>query len=150
VPKVEGTQTHYVLFENGLLFAGARALTKRERDVLQFAARGLPSKLIAYGLGIAESTVSTHLESATAKLGLLSRIELVRLAALLTQDERATLDDDALTQAESEVLELLRRGLSNRQIAAARMRSVRTIANQVASLLKKMNEPSRRSLIVRR
>lgn len=53
-----------------------------------------------------------------------------------------------LSEAERDVLDLLQRGLSNEQIASARSRSVRTIANQVASLLRKTSSASRRELLV--
>jgi len=62
-----------------------RALTLRERQVLGYVALGQANKLVAYTLGIAESSVATHLSSAMGKLGLRSRVDLVawlgRLAA---------------------------------------------------------------------
>jgi DNA-binding CsgD family transcriptional regulator len=59
------------------------------------------------------------------------------------------LDDDALAEAEAEVLALLERGLNNRKTASNRMRSVSTIANQVASLLRRTGATSRRQLVAR-
>lgn len=53
-----------------------------------------------------------------------------------------------LTPAEREVLELVVQGLSNAEIAQRRKASVRTVANQVASVLKKLGAPSRYQLIV--
>lgn len=67
---------------------------------------------------------------------------------MLAPDPRADLADNALTDAEREVLELLQHGLSNKEIAKRRSRSVRTIANQVASLLRKTKSSSRRALLV--
>lgn len=58
-----------------------RALTPRERAVAHLAALGKPSKLVAYELGLAESTVATHLAAALRKLGCASRVELVRTLA---------------------------------------------------------------------
>ncbi len=52
----------------------------------------------------------------------------------------------SLTDAEREVLELVGRGPSNRAIAKARGTTERTIANQVASTLRKLKVPSRRAL----
>jgi DNA-binding NarL/FixJ family response regulator len=75
-------------------------------------------------------------------------MELVRLAAMLTRDPRARFTEIALTDAERDVLDLLQNGLSNEQIASMRSRSVRTIANQVASLLRKTKSGSRRELVV--
>jgi DNA-binding CsgD family transcriptional regulator len=126
-----------------------RALTRREIDVLTMAARGIATKLIAYGLGMSPPAVSSSLARAASKLGLSSRLELVRLAATITADPRANAQAATVTAAESEILELLRQGLSNRDIARLRSRSVHTIANQVASLLRKMNSASRRNLALR-
>jgi DNA-binding NarL/FixJ family response regulator len=54
-----------------------------------------------------------------------------------------------LTSAERDVLVRLVRGESNQTIASARKTSVRTIANQVASLLRKTRAASRFDLIRR-
>ncbi|MCW5634611.1 MAG: response regulator transcription factor [Rubrivivax sp.] len=53
-------------------FAG---LTPRQIEVYLDAARGLPNKLIARRLGIAESTVKTHLTAVFAALGVRNRTE---------------------------------------------------------------------------
>lgn len=50
-------------------------LTQRQRDVYRAAIRGLPNKLIARELGIASSTVKTHLAAVFAALGVHSRTE---------------------------------------------------------------------------
>src|SRR5438067_1978338 len=49
------------------------ALSERESEVLRLVARGLPNKQIARELGIAQSTVKSHVGSIFGKLGLLSR-----------------------------------------------------------------------------
>jgi DNA-binding NarL/FixJ family response regulator len=54
-----------------------------------------------------------------------------------------------LTSAERDVLARVVRGESNQAIASARRTSVRTIANQVASLLRKTGAASRFDLIRR-
>lgn len=56
-----------------------RGLTDKECRVAQLAARGYSNKLVAYHLGISESTVATHLTAALRKLQVSSRVELVRL-----------------------------------------------------------------------
>jgi len=50
-------------------------LTPRQIDVYLAATRGLPNKLIARELNIAESTVKTHLTSVFAALGVRNRTE---------------------------------------------------------------------------
>lgn len=57
-----------------------RALSLRERQVVGFAALGHSNKLIAYELGLAETTVSTNLARAMRKLGVRNRVELAALA----------------------------------------------------------------------
>lgn len=56
-----------------------RTLTARERAVLAFAALGHSNKHIAYLLGLATSTVATHLSSAMLKLGLRSRRDAIAM-----------------------------------------------------------------------
>ncbi len=56
-----------------------RGLTNMETRVVALAIRGYADKLIAYHLGIASSTVATHLASAMRKLGVRRRTDLVRL-----------------------------------------------------------------------
>jgi NarL family two-component system response regulator LiaR len=63
--------------------AAEAGLTARERQVLGLIGRGLPNKLIARELGIAEKTVKTHVGSILAKLGVSDRTQ----AALYAQRE---------------------------------------------------------------
>jgi NarL family two-component system response regulator LiaR len=51
------------------------SLTDREREVLELIGRGLPNKLIARELGIAEKTVKTHVSAVLAKLGVTDRTQ---------------------------------------------------------------------------
>jgi DNA-binding CsgD family transcriptional regulator len=149
VPRMRGTQRVYELVENARAWRHVRALTRREVDVLELASTGLSNKLCGYALGLSPAAISMALTNAAQKLGALSQLELLRVAALLARDPRADANEATLTAAEREILALLRQGLSNADIAAQRGRSVRTIANQVASLLEKTGQPSRRALIAR-
>ncbi|HEY1960463.1 MAG TPA: helix-turn-helix transcriptional regulator [Polyangiaceae bacterium] len=70
----------FVAYKNDVPMGDARRLTQREQQVVAFAALGSTSKLIAYELGLSVSTVTTTLASASRKLGVRSRAELVVLA----------------------------------------------------------------------
>jgi DNA-binding CsgD family transcriptional regulator len=61
----------------------------------------------------------------------------------------ASVGHTALSAAEQEVARLLVDGLSNRDIAARRGTSSRTVANQVASMLRKLGVTSRNELVAR-
>ena len=54
-------------------------LTRRELDVLQLLAEGLPNKSIAERLGISDQTVKFHVASISSKLGASNRTDAVRL-----------------------------------------------------------------------
>jgi DNA-binding NarL/FixJ family response regulator len=123
-----------------------KALTPLETQVTELSARGLTGKGVAYALGLRTPTVSRALFNATLKLGLGSRTELVGLAGRLLGTPRAAAQESSLTAAERDVLSLVRMGYTNAAIATARKRSERTVANQVSSLLNKLEAPSRRAL----
>ena len=55
-------------------------LTEREREVMQLALKGLPSKLIAKDLGISHRTVEQHRSRLLEKLGVGSINELMRIS----------------------------------------------------------------------
>ena len=57
------------------------ALTRRESDILRLVAEGLGNKQIAGRLGLAVTTVRTHLSSVYGKLRVESRVELALFAA---------------------------------------------------------------------
>lgn len=59
---------------------GADLLSRRERDVVQWAAEGLSNREIAGRLGLSENTVKNYLFHVFDKLGISSRVELVLYA----------------------------------------------------------------------
>lgn len=54
-----------------------RTYAPREIDILYLVAEGLPNKLIAARLGVAERTVATHLERLYRRLGVHTRVQAV-------------------------------------------------------------------------
>lgn len=60
---------------------GVEALSRREREVALLAARGQTAAQIAAELVIGERTVETHLASVYVKLGVRSKVDLIRRAA---------------------------------------------------------------------
>lgn len=74
---------YYVAIANPPDGVGVRQLTDVEAQVVAQALAGEPNGVIAYSLGAAESTVAGHLSTAMRKLGVASRMELVRLGQSL-------------------------------------------------------------------
>jgi DNA-binding NarL/FixJ family response regulator len=65
-------------------------LSKREQRIVEYAATGVANKVIAYELGVAPSTVATHLSAAARKLSLEARPGLLQVyAALVAEGNRA-------------------------------------------------------------
>lgn len=59
---------------------GGPTLTPRRREVLVLLAEGVPAKLIAARLGLAEATVRNHIRGLLAALGVHSQLEAVAVA----------------------------------------------------------------------
>lgn len=75
---------HPDVFRAGIRASGAdagedRALTPRERELLEMLAEGLSNRTIAHRLGISTNTVKFHVASILGKLGVGSRTEAVTL-----------------------------------------------------------------------
>ncbi len=62
---------------------GPGSLTRREREVARLAATGMSAKEIAQTLFVGKRTVESHLASVYAKLGIDSKLQLVKRAAEL-------------------------------------------------------------------
>ena len=74
-------------------------LSERESDVLRLVARGEANKQIARELGIAPSTVKSHVGSLMSKLGLGSRTQLALYAA---RSGLVALDQNEVTERQTE------------------------------------------------
>lgn len=139
---------HYLLVTNQPSHERHARFSSREADIVRLCARGLTNKAIAYNLGISPAHVSDEIRTAALKVGLRSRHDLVRVAAGLFGVSAKSVHLAKLSVAEREILDLLRRGLSNEEIAHRRGRSPNTIKNQIASMLRKTGSASRRGLAV--
>ncbi len=74
---------HDARAERAALQARCDALTPREREVFALVAAGLPNKLVADRLGIAERTVKQHRDRVMEKMAADSLADLVRMAERL-------------------------------------------------------------------
>lgn len=144
-----------------------RALSARERVVAEQIAFGRSGKEVAYELGLSAATVSQVLHGALRKLRLGSVAQLATLVCARSSIESRRLSIDGvvfvvssvpavpcqlpadLSSAERDVLRCVLRGDSNAQVAASRHTAVRTAANQVASIFRKIGVASRAELVAR-
>jgi len=140
-----------------------RALTPREEQVAQLAGLGAPNGQIGYAVGISAECVSAHLHCALRKLKCQSRRDLIRMMRRgnveFTMDVHGDLIGviaepaadfelpGSLTPAEQRVFTALQAGKTNAEIAGQLGTSQRTVANQVASILRKTNVVSRYALM---
>jgi DNA-binding CsgD family transcriptional regulator len=158
--------------------AGAKSstLTPRERRVFALLLSGRSQKQIAYDVGVSFTTVNTHVQSGLRKLGLGRSEHAIVVAAALAAGGggRLWLDSPAptlescpagedlrlrielsrsalriLTQAEREVALLVVDGSTNAEIGSVRGSSPRTVANQVASVFRKLEAHGRLELVRR-
>lgn len=80
---------YFVLHEN--LDAGHdRRLTPRECSLVEAVGRGDAEKGVAFGIGVTPSTASALLKSALFKLGLRSKVDLVKLVGALRRNAAAS------------------------------------------------------------
>ncbi|MEM7412456.1 MAG: helix-turn-helix transcriptional regulator [Myxococcota bacterium] len=145
-----------------------RGLTRRERQIAELVGMGRSTKEIAYELGVSLSAVSMAVKTGCRKLGLGARTELASFFApggLRARLEEASLNGEtllvgahplldeaaaeALSPAEREVTSALLAGSTSLDIASRRGTSVRTIANQIASIFEKLGVHSRVELAAR-
>ncbi|MDX2089283.1 MAG: LuxR C-terminal-related transcriptional regulator [Kofleriaceae bacterium] len=147
---------------NAPRFEDPRRLREREIAALTLTSEGATPKEIAYALGISNSNARAVLASGVRKLGLRGRADLhrlafaeahlieiglpneVRLQVLEVAHRRTPIGAAArLTPSELAVARLAAAGRSNAEIAAARRSSPRTVANQMAAILRKLKLSSR-------
>ena len=129
----------------------------RQELALRLAAHGRSSKQIAADLRVCISTVSADLGAGLDRMGLMRHEigllhEVDRCAGC--SDRGATVYwmplaarlPEGLSPAEREIAKAILEGLSNREISEARGRSLNTVANQVASVFRRLGISSRAEL----
>lgn len=141
-----------------------RALSPRECEVVRLVREGLSNKEIAGELGSSTSAVGTQVSCALAKLGLRCRETLIADASdSMSYTQKICMGNaeavvkttrtrpyviNNLTSAENAVAHGVFRGLSDAEIAQERGASVRTVANQLRAIFRKLSIQSRSELVV--
>lgn len=128
----------------------------RQSLTLRLAANGRRTKEIASDLGVSVSTVSCDLHEGCDRMGIeRHELALLRLPtctgceadrSAVCWTPLASQLPGVLSPTESETARALLLGLSNCEIAASRARSVRTVANQIAAVFRRLEISSRAEL----
>ena len=155
--------TRYIVAQENPTGGGTlRALSPRERSVLEFALTGRSGKWIAFEMKMSESAVTRTLRSALRKVGVadattLSGVRTARFEPL--QGVRAGADlavarlvpealaRASLSDAERAIVDGLLGGKRIAAIARERGTSPRTVAHQITSTYQKLGVSSRRELL---
>ena len=119
-------------------------LTPSELAVARLVASGVTNREAAERLFLSPHTVSTHLRHAFTKLGIRSRVQLVRLVA--EHEGAAELPWDELTPAQRRVAELVAEGLSNQEVAERLVVSSHTVATHLRHAYVKLGVRTRTEL----
>jgi DNA-binding CsgD family transcriptional regulator len=90
VDEVDAHGAKYIVARQPAAAAGLSTLTRSERRVVADAARGLSTKEISYGLGIAEATVRVLIMRAVRRCGVRTRNELLALAKAASAEIEAS------------------------------------------------------------
>lgn len=162
VDRFDSDGRHYIVARRNIGdFPDRRALTTTEQRVFRALSSGSSRAEIAHDLGTSQSAIATHIKNILTKTRLRRRCRLIQLAHSkkyvlhatggavdlgVLVAEHAAVHSDELTAAEREVANALLCGTDYRTIAADRGVAVKTIANQVTSLFKKLHIHSREEL----
>lgn len=124
-----------------------RRLSPREHLVATEVARGTPLKVVAVNMDISLSAAASYLQRARLKLGARSRAALQwRMSNSVRIVNVRPLLSSLLSPAELFIAEEILKGRCNSEIAQRRGTSIRTIATQIAHLLRKLQIRSRHEL----
>lgn len=95
-------------------------LTRREREVLEFASTGMSNPELATRLFVTEQTIKFHLSNVYRKLGVSNRTAAANILKNVSEVDRLAEQDsslETLTRKERSVLTLMSQGKTNRQCA---------------------------------
>jgi DNA-binding CsgD family transcriptional regulator len=166
VDDFEAGGRRYILAIRNDTRADVFALSASEARTLELSVVGRSPKQIVDDLGLSLSTVYGSLQSAVRKLQGKSLADVIALARQLpdTVLSRVSLQEEALvalrfpraaasrlsslTDAEREVLADLLGSVAPHEIARRRLRSPRTVANQIQSIYRKLGVSGRRELVM--
>lgn len=118
------------------------ALTRRERETVQLAQKGLTNREIAAKLSVSASTIGKHLASAYGKLDVSGRVQLA-VPALGVASAAA----ERMGRRELQVAEGLCRGEGTRAIALRMGIAEASVYNHVRSLHRKFGTRTRAALV---
>ena len=140
------------------------ALSPLQAEILKLMLQGHSLTFIAYELERAYSTILHHLERLRGQFMVSSNIELIELAytwlhepgvpisvgrnLIGLYDAQGKLDHADLSAAEDDLVECLRRGHTDAQIAQVRGVQVKTVQNQLHTLYGRFGVHSRTELLV--
>ncbi|MEU7871270.1 LuxR family transcriptional regulator [Dactylosporangium sp. NPDC049140] len=129
-------------------------LGSRGREILDLAVHGLTAQQIGDRLELSPRTVEGHLQAIYARLGVSNRVDLVRTTlegqvfvggSFMNPPAGAASVNpkDLLTDREHELVRLIGRGLTNRQIATRTGRSTHTVNYHLRQIFRKLGISSR-------
>lgn len=160
VANVAAISEHHIVVAERLL------LTHQQRRVLVLLCQGRTNKQIAESLGLKEPTVKTHVSGVLRRLGVKSRTQAVLLcqhgarrkgsqemplrAVGRPCGESGGLSRRLLllTERELQVLQMVRQGLFNKQIAFALGVCQATVKAHVGEILRKLGVTTRTQIVI--
>lgn len=124
-------------------------LTSREQDIIECLLLGYDIAQISKNLNIAPRTVKSHLGRVYLRFGIMDGVKRVKLANLMlseTLHDGSHCESQECSERERLMIELVAKGLNNRQLAAASGVSEDTIKNKLRSIYDRLGLSNRLEL----